>query len=99
MLAEMEDDKSQWANAMRDMATQGHLAPLFDEASALLGERLTDSYFDSPNVVRLSVLDLDEADTAVILAAARQLRIDETAVRIEKSDPPRWKPGNDCATN
>ena len=83
----MADNESQLADAMRDMAKQAHLRPLFDEAQTLFGERLTDSSFGGSDTVRLSVLDLDEADTAAILAAARQLGIAETAVQIEKSDP------------
>lgn len=82
----MAGDESQWADAMRDMAKQAHLRPLFDEALALFGERLTDSYFGGPETVRLSVLNLDEADKTAVLAAARQLGIDEAAVQIEKSD-------------
>ncbi|SDP36151.1 hypothetical protein SAMN04515671_3883 [Nakamurella panacisegetis] len=83
----MEENQLPWAEAMRDMAKQAALSPIFEEASALFGDRLTDSYFGGPDVVRLSVLNLEPADTAAIQAIARQLGIDEAAVQIERSDP------------
>ena len=82
----MTDDDTQMAEAMRVMALQAHLNPLFDAAATLFGERLTDAYFDGPRV-HLTVLDLDDADRAAILSAARSHGIDEAAVAIQPADP------------
>lgn len=58
----------------------------FDQARLLVGDRFAEARFDPDRGLRVTIIDLDDQDTAAITNAAQQLGILDW-VRIEHADP------------
>ena len=80
----MDPSNSQEPTAPKDVGRHAH--KFFDAARLLAGDRFAEARFDPDRGLRVTVIDLNDQDTASITHAAEQLGILDW-IRIEHADP------------
>lgn len=80
----MELSDSEEPRAPKDVGRHAH--EFFDAARLLVGDRFAEARFDPDRGLRVTIIDLNDQDTASIRNAAEQLGIIDW-VRIEHADP------------